>query len=143
MANYYISTNLVRESDRKIGAVSLLKFSSISLNEIDDAILCDSPRTDSSDDATADSMAAALSCRQCPTSSDANIIFYVGGALARSVIRATECDHCRKELINTEPLEPLDIDSSLNYPASTFIDSINRGGLTYPSDYAFQVTVNC
>lgn len=87
-ANYYISTKQVRESDRKL--VSLLKFSSISLNEIDDAIQFDSSRTDSSDDAVADSVAAALSCQQYPTTSDANIIFYVGGAIARSVVRSTK-----------------------------------------------------
>lgn len=142
-ANYYISTKQVRESDRKIRAVSLLKFSGITLDEIDDAIQYDSPPSASPDDAIADSMAAALSCRQCPTASDANILFYVGGALARSVLHATKCDYCREELISTEPLEPLDIDNTLEYPASTFLDSINRGGLTYPSDYAFLVVVSC
>ena len=130
-------------SDRKIRAVSLLKFSGISLDEIDDAIQCDSSRTDSSDDAVADSVAAAISCQQCPTSSDANIIFYVGGAIARSVGRSTKCHHCRLELISTDQLEPLEFDGCLDYPASTFLDSINRGGLVYPSEYAFMVTVNC
>ena len=38
-ANYFISMRQVRESDTKIRALSLLKFSKISLNEIDDALL--------------------------------------------------------------------------------------------------------
>jgi len=37
-ANYYISTKQALDSDRKIQAVSLLKFSNISLNAIDSTI---------------------------------------------------------------------------------------------------------
>ena len=37
-ANYYVSMRQVLESDRRIRAVSLLKFSGISLTEIDSAI---------------------------------------------------------------------------------------------------------
>jgi len=40
-ADYYISVRQVTESDRKIRALSLLKFSNISLSEIDDAIQLD------------------------------------------------------------------------------------------------------
>lgn len=40
-ADYYISVRQVTESDRKIRALSLLKFSIISLSEIDDAIQLD------------------------------------------------------------------------------------------------------
>jgi hypothetical protein len=40
-ANYYISMRQVVEGDRKIRALSLLKFSKISLSEIDDAMQAD------------------------------------------------------------------------------------------------------
>lgn len=35
------------------------------------------------------------------------------------------------------------MDESLNYSASTFLETINRGGLARPTDYTFMVAVNC
>ena len=40
-------------------------------------------------------------------------------------------------------MEIPEIDGSLEYGVSTFLDSINHGGLSKPSDYTFMLTVNC
>jgi len=71
------------------------------------------------------------------------VIYYVSGAISRSVVRGTRCDSCREALVCTEALEPLEIDGSLDCTASTFLDSINRGGLTRPTEYVFELAVHC
>ena len=40
-----------------------------------------------------------------PTVSNANVIFYVSGAIARSTVRVTKCDSCREVLINSINVE--------------------------------------
>ena len=140
-ANYYISVRQVIESDRKIRALSLLKLSSISISEIDDALQLDESR--SSDDSLADSVTDALQFHLFPSANDATVIFYISGYLARSVVRATKCEHCREYLIATETMEPLDIDDKLDYSASTFLDAVNRGGLSKPTDFTFSLAMHC
>jgi hypothetical protein len=94
-ANYYTSTKQVLDSDRKIRAVSLLKFSGISLTEIDAAIQCEnSLKTIGSaiNEHTADDVVEQLTCQHLPDISDLNVIYYVAGYIARSVCRITRCD---------------------------------------------------
>jgi hypothetical protein len=100
------------ESDRKIRAVSLIKFSGFTLSEIDEAIQSTNSQssTQSQDDSTADAMVSSLRFDSRPTASDANVIFYVSGFIARSVVRTTRCDDCREALIETDQLEPIQMD---------------------------------
>jgi len=144
-ANYYISTRQVLESDRKIRGLSLLKFSKFHLSEIDEAIDKDIPEQHSASDAVADSIVDALQFNCFPSSSDANIVYYVSGYIVRSIVRSTRCDYCKECL--TEPgeleLESIPLDTSLEYSAATFLNAVNRGGLARPTDFAFSVTVHC
>ena len=98
-ANYFISMRQVRESDTTIRALSLLKFSKISLNEIDDALHAMDSETEvasEKEEKTADDIYEALHVKQMPNASDANIIYYVSGYLARSIIRTTKCENCKR-----------------------------------------------
>ena len=142
-ANYYISTRQVLEGDKKIRALSLLKFSRISLAEIDNVLHAESCQTHSDDDQTADAITDALTFSRLPSASDANIIFYVSGYIARSIIRTTKCDHCRESLVTTDQLDTIEIDERLQYSAATFLDAINRGGLSRPTDFTFQLAMHC
>jgi len=86
--NYFISVKQVADSDRKIRAILLLKFSGLSLKEIYAAIEKDASCDDqSAEDDVADTTAEALTNDHWPSSSDANIIYYVSGAIARSEAR--------------------------------------------------------
>lgn len=114
-ANYYVSMKQVIESDRKIRALSLLKFSCFLLNEIDEAIHSTVITSYLADESTADSIAEALSYKCWPLSSDANIIYYISGAIACSTVRTRKCDDCREVLVNSDQLEPLQLDTPLNY----------------------------
>jgi len=143
-ANYYISTRQVVEGDKKIRALSLVKFSNLSLTEIDQELSASSDVVPaSSTDSAADSIADDITCLQRPSASDANIIYYVSGAISRSVVRGTKCDSCKEALVNADVLEPLQVDESVDCSASTFLDSVNRGGLVRPSEYAFELGVHC
>jgi hypothetical protein len=142
-ANYYISTRQVLESDRKIRALSLLKFSGISLAEIDDVLQNDGCQSQSDDDKTADVITEALTFSKFPSASDANVIFYVSGYIARSIIRTTKCEHCKESLVTTDPLEPIELDERLDYSAATFLDTVNRGGLSRPTDFTFLLAMHC
>ena len=79
------------EGERKIRALSLVKFSHFSLPDLDAIIPPDLSPTTSSVDTVADSLSEAVRFTVCPSPTDANIIFYVSGAIARSVVRSTKC----------------------------------------------------
>lgn len=146
-ANYYISTKQVLDSDRKIRALSLLKFSCISLSELDCAIQSSNSDTcgscSFSDHVVADILNDKLSLTSSPSASDLNILFYISGYAARSACRITKCEHCLEALCAENDLPPADLDDSMPISARTFFDSVNRGGLKVPSEFVFRLTVHC
>jgi len=75
-ANYYISIRQVVDSNRKIRALSLLKFSSISLSDLDTATAENATVAAAAGDidATADVIAAVLTLNVKPSASDENIM---------------------------------------------------------------------
>lgn len=146
-ANYYISTKQVVDSDRKIRAVSLLKFSGVSLAEIDAAIQHGKTKTGSGyseEDKVADDIADQLTYDHLPETSDMNIIYYVAGYIARSVFRTTKCTSCKEALSEEGTADVMECDAEhLPYSATTFFDTVNRGGLKKPTDFTFQLTCHC
>jgi hypothetical protein len=143
-ANYFISTRQVLESDRKIRAVSLLKFSGISLSAIEDAIQADcSAASDKEADTVADSITASMKLDVEPTDSDRSIIFYVSGYIARSTVSTTKCESCRDALISSEEAAALEVTEELDSRASEFLDNINRGGLVRPTEFVYMLTTHC
>ena len=134
-ANYYISIKQVLDSERKIRALSLLKYSRFCLSDIDAAIdeqIDDLASKRSSQDITADFIADSVNCNITPSANDANVIYYVSGYIARSINRITKCDECTEAL--REPnIEPLVFDESTDYRSSEFFDAVNRGGLSCPT----------
>lgn len=144
-ANYYISMRQVLESDRKIRAISLLKFSKVNLSDIE---VANNPETSivnivDSDDKVVDTIAKAIRNQNNLSASDANIIYYVSGYIARSIFRSMKCDNCREVVTDSEELAPISLDETLDYSASSFLDMINRGGLSRPSDFTFSLCVQC
>jgi len=145
-ANYYISMKQVLDSSRKIRAISLVKFSRFTLADIDEAIVqSEESSSPSHDDSSAEYIVAALTYQQRPTMSELEITYYVAGAMARSAFRTTRCEDCKEILIDSNPqsLEPLTLEETVIGRAATFLDAINRGGLTRPSEFAFILAMNC
>ena len=77
-ANYYISMRQLQESDRKIRSISLLKYSQISIAEID-IIVKTKCTSNNKLMATAEALQAELLFNILPTENDAAVIFYVTG----------------------------------------------------------------
>ena len=146
-ANYFISMKQVLDSDRKIRALSLLKFSHVSLEEIDDAIKssgADAGCSSRRDDLTADTITELLTYKHQPSVSDANVIYYVSGYISRSVCRMTRCEHCKEALVGCDDIQQMNWDdSSLPQNARLFFDSVNRGGLKSPTEFVFMLTMHC
>jgi len=126
--------------------MSLVKFSGFTLAEIDDAISASGqPSTPAIYDSLADALAESLTFQKWPSVSGTNIIFYISGAIARSILRTLKCSDCKNTLVDPDHLlEPLHLDEpSDNFMSTTFLDSINRGGLYRPSEYCYVTTVSC
>lgn len=110
-ANYYISARQIQESYRKIRTLSLVKYSKITLEEID-GIIQSRPSLESADDESADDIVNLLQFHHSPNSNDNNNIYYVIGYIARSIIRTTKCDDCRECLATDGQMEPSELDIS-------------------------------
>ena len=143
-ANYFISMRQVIESSRKIKAISLLQFSGMSVSDIDDAIQAADTGERRAQGALesdkADDIASSLVFSVIPTDNDLSTIYYVSGAVSRSVVRSTRCSHCKDELVSSDELDDSDAVPSA---AVEFLDSVNRGGLSKPTEYAFSVSIVC
>jgi len=145
--NYFLSCRQLFENERKIRAVSLLKFSNCSFTAIKDM-------TTSSIDFTDERVCrlTSLVTRRIQTSSmlssaDANIIYYVTGALVRSTINRFGCDDCSMLLLDhsnqDEKLPVLEEENVICEDALRFIKEVNRGGLLKPSTSAFAISLKC
>jgi len=107
--SYFISTRQVIGSDGNIRALSLVKFSAFSPADIDAAVAHRRLWTHSRQHR------GRATLRQRTVCSDSNVLYYVNGYTARSVIRTTKREHCREVLVTSDPLEPIQLDESLDY----------------------------
>lgn len=139
--NYHTSHLQVLESDKKIKALSLVKFSQFTLQDVDDYLSNNAPSLPSDDQATAEFILSRLEFTAHPNGSDANIIYYVAGYVCRSVVRTNRCDACSRLLVDNSNLEVLQLDDNLGSSSREFLDSLNRGGLKRPTDYSFNICV--
>ena len=129
------------DSDRKIRAVSLLKFSKLSLADIDQAGETDTELASGSDlYAVADDIISSLRLDCDLDPDECTTIFYVASAIALSIVSSTKCDHCRESLFATGHTEPLACDESSTGAAAAFVDSVNRGGLVKPTEFAIPLS---
>ena len=126
--------------------MSLLKFTSVSLSNIDCAASeqAESAAAASSDcDVAADIIADAITFHVEPSTSDGNKVYYVSGAIARSVVATTRCDSCKEAPISQNQLPELQVEEELDTRASQFLNSVNRGGLVKPTQFVFEFTLHC
>src|SRR6218665_3605204 len=88
--------------ENKIHTISLLKSSKVSLSDIDVAIQCEASPSQSDSNLLAEAIVGALTLNYEPTTSDANIILYISGTIARSLVRAAKCNFCKQFLISED-----------------------------------------
>ncbi|MCP4490055.1 MAG: hypothetical protein GY820_22465 [Gammaproteobacteria bacterium] len=106
-ANYYISVKQLVESERKIRALSLAKFSTLSIKEMDKYL---ENVGNNWDKAAVEQMAIEMSsaAEYEADLADVNAIFYVAGALVRSELRQNKCQFCPEILLESD--DPLQVD---------------------------------
>ena len=93
--NYYLSMSQLLESDCKLRALSLIKYSKISVNQINEAAKIANTSTQEVMSKT-ESLYGDLSLNNFPTRNDAVEIFYVTGYCCRSLIRSNQCEESRE-----------------------------------------------
>ena len=137
-ANYYISMRQFQESDRKIRSISLLKYSQISIAEID-MIVKTKFTSNNKLMAIAEVLQAELLFNILPTENDAAVIFYVTGYCYKSMVKSTRCIECKTAAVATiaEFVPPLT--TTVHEYASKFFDGINRGGLWKPTTELYEI----
>ena len=137
--NYLISMKQLLLSEKKIRTISLLKYSNVSLAEIDTISSKCNYKTEPEVRRIADQLCEQLVMNILPSKKDNIIITYVCGACARSVIRTNKCTSCKFCLVDDEHLniEFDDSDSTIR----TFFSTVDRGGLFLPHPHIFQLGV--
>ena len=78
---------------------------------------------------------------------DVNILFYCAGGFAKSLCQKSKCTACkhllvltRNEFPNTRAVDD-DEESAGNNPEREYLEEVNRGGLTLPTEITFQAAV--
>lgn len=140
-ANYFISIRQLMESNKKIKTISLLKFSQISLQEIDDVIMNQADLIDNDSTISLQEVAEDMTITMTmePDQSDLIVIYYVSGACARSVFRTHKCESCKETLVKDKRAHEFNCEDTQEI--SQFLKNIDRGGLNEPCDHTFQLCI--
>ena len=141
-ANYFISKRQLYESDRKLRALSLIKYSKVSLKD-NAANACITDATAANVIAQADSIAAELHLNVSPDANDASVIFYVSGYCCRFLVKGNKCKFCKETTVAAVDDPDEKIDSIVPKSAIEFFEDINRGWLWKSNLETFQIGVLC
>ena len=138
-ANYFISMRQLLESDRKLRALSLVKYSHISVKDIEEAVQAKhSPDYETTSEAEV--LYGDLQFNILPNKNDLGVIYYVTGYCCRSLVRTNKCEKCKEATISDVCYSHQDV---IPDDAHEFLADINRGGLWKPTPELFAVGCLC
>ena len=137
-ANYYISLLQLLENNRKLRTLSLVKYSHISVKDIEQAVQL--RNTDDESISKAEILFSDLQFNILPTENDLGVIYYVTGYCCRSFVRTNKCEKCK---IATVADVSDSLDATIPDLAHEFFHDINRGGLWKPTPELFSVGCLC
>ena len=129
------------ESDRKLRTLSLLKYSRISVKEIDQAAKeAHNPEHKEGVTAKFESLYNDMQFNIAPTENDSAVIYYVTGYCCKSLVRSNRCDQCKQATVVN-----INCSSDFLIPKNTreFFNAINRVGLWKPTPEIFNVGYLC
>jgi hypothetical protein len=144
-ANYNVSVQELKESEKKLKIVSMLHVMSAAKGKISlkDFLLKSSTSEDieDRDDASAESsgisafLPALATCDDIElTVSETQSLVFIAGYVGYKVARKLSCDLCRGELVCDKTLQ-YDL-SSVDF---TYLSDLDRGGLRWPTDFLLEV----
>ena len=132
------------ESDKKICATFLLKFSKFSVVDLDAAIDKESSVVNDYIQTAATLIATQLTLSYEPTNSKANIISVISSYAARGTVKQYKCNNCKEAPIADEAAVPLEPNEPvLNENGLVFLIAINRGGLLKATYFVFCLSIMC
>ena len=134
--NFLVSVRQVLQAEKKIRVSSLLKFHQFKLNDLayfnDDERLLELYSYNIT--ANVSSMFNLLS------STDRNIILYVGGYVAYTLSKRSKCTNCNDFLTESDFLD-IEYDANILDESDTFLLQLrSRGGLKCPSSFVYSLT---
>ncbi|KAG1673396.1 hypothetical protein GQR58_015608 [Nymphon striatum] len=141
-ANYYVSAKQVIESEEKIKAISLMKFTNFDLNSVSNSI---DKEIISSDDIQLieDALNEISDSYHCQINhNDVNIIYYVAAAIIKTELRQSRCEDCKKILVDSSTnLHSMNFDQfdKIDQSVKQFVAQVNRGGLVAPSQLSYNI----
>ncbi len=146
-ANYFISVRQIVEAEKSIRVKSLLKFSGVSL-EAAKQTYGEIEQDDTTEiEQSSDLLLAILDKEQldckCDKSEDKNIMFFITCYAARSIARTLKCEACVSLIKEDQDMPLMRIEEEAHSSNHRqFVDQINRGGLSYPTDLFFTLSLH-
>jgi len=132
--NYYISFKDVLITERKIRALSLIKFSNFDISAVDNFVE-EATETESNFEEINNTL-NNINLQFWPDHNDQCIIYYVAGYIAQSVGKRTKCACCQEYLSEDQLLAE---DETIG----RLLNCVNRGGLRKPSEIVFKICCFC
>ena len=148
-ANFFMSVRQLLEVEKKICVLNLLQQKSLTsyLNNLDSSHSIKEMCAATDISWLEKELVVVTDIDQYPTD-DASVIFYVGGALGRSVVRETKCDSCKSLLLGERLFDigefadaeqsHVNVQPDIHRNLLQFADC---GGLVPPSEYTYMVCI--
>ena len=125
--NYYISLKDILYSERKIKALSLIKFNHLNFNESN--LFDDDVRSDIDEDVSV--FVEKLTFESVCDENDLNIFFYLAGYISHSINKSVKCLECKSLTVSQNEL------------VDDFFFKATRGGLKQLTEFVFDLTTFC
>ena len=149
-ANFFVSLKQFLENEKKLWLRCLIQFDGLTVNEIKK--LGDAQHEIANEKSEEDSV-VLMSFLEDSDSNSANnlsslkdlegIMLYCAGYVSRSLLKSNKCEKCKQLLVQSNKEAPeVDFTEECSSSAKeSFLDSVNRGGLIYPSELVFLTTM--
>jgi len=143
VANYHVSVQQLKESEKKLKVISMLQVvlashDSVSLHEFVARMSVTS--NNACDDDTAvlglNDFLSALDLCDDMTESESHVLVFIAGYVGFKVLSRIACDLCKGELVQTNDLKSDFAGEDFDY---WYLISISRGSLKWPTDFLVEV----
>ena len=146
-ANYFVSVRQVLEAEKSIRIKSLIKLSNMNVTDAT-SVMTLSDELENPFSSEAEEMLSILNSddllKECNSSADKNILFYVAGFIARSVSKESNCSECKDLCVSQEnqlQIDFLEMDNCEEDDAHSrkyLLEQVNRGGLCTPTELIYR-----
>lgn len=140
-ANYFLSVRQFLEAEKKIRLNSLVRFSNLLMGEIKDIYQEINEENRENIQKEAQTLLLSIEMESCEVKAgegDEAVIYYVGGYIARGLLKKISCLSCQHMVSQSK--ESPQVDFVTDFPENSknrLLEQLNRGGLITPSDLVY------